>query len=98
MFHALELGLKAFLIRYGMTEEDLSKRPYGHDLERLYSEALRHGLSLRFADANKMIAWCNEWHSGRIKIRYKFTETRTLPMCRVVFPLIEEIIERGLES
>ena len=38
-FHAIELGLKAFLINNGMSEKALSKAPYGHDLVSLYNAA-----------------------------------------------------------
>jgi hypothetical protein len=39
--HAIELGLKAFLAKSGLTEAQLSKNPYGHDLVFRGSEAWR---------------------------------------------------------
>ena len=31
-FHALEVGLKPFLAKKGLSEKELSRRPFGHDL------------------------------------------------------------------
>ena len=91
-FHAVELGLKAFLVKQGMNAETLRKRPYGHDLVRLFDEAVKHGLELGTPDADKMIRWINEWHCEGVKIRYEFVDQRTLPMCATIFPLIEAIL------
>jgi hypothetical protein len=38
-FHAIELFLKVYLRITGLTEDELSKRSYGHDLKRLIDEA-----------------------------------------------------------
>jgi hypothetical protein len=38
-FHAIELGLKAFLIKCGVPEWGLREKPYGHDLVCLYDMA-----------------------------------------------------------
>ena len=38
-FHAIELGLKAFLIKCGVPEWGLREKPYGHDLVCLYNMA-----------------------------------------------------------
>jgi hypothetical protein len=32
-----------------------------------------------------MLAWINEWHHCGVKIRYEFTEQRTLPICATLF-------------
>jgi HEPN domain-containing protein len=90
-FHAIELGLKAFLIKHGMDAGKLRRRPFGHDLVRLYDEAKRHGLALSDDDA-ETIAWINEWHCDGVRIRYEFTAERTLPMCVTLFPLAEAMI------
>ena len=42
--HALELFLKTFLLSRGMGEAELRRQPYGHDLNRLLTEASRRGL------------------------------------------------------
>src|SRR5271166_4044659 len=51
-FHAIELGLKAFLIRHGVTETRLRSKPYGHDLVKLYEAARQHGMSLDLPDVD----------------------------------------------
>jgi hypothetical protein len=43
-FHAIELGLKAFLIKCGVPEWGLREKPYGHDLVCLYNMAKQRGL------------------------------------------------------
>lgn len=90
LFHAIELGLKAFLLNHGVPEGDL--RRYGHDLVKLLQEAKRRGLSLAAPNADDMIEWINEWHCDEVKIRYEFGTERFLPLCNAVFPLAEEII------
>lgn len=42
--HAVELYLKAFLHAKGISEHDLSKRPFGHQLLNLIWEAKKRGL------------------------------------------------------
>jgi hypothetical protein len=91
-FHAIELGLKAFLVKQGLTEDQLRRKPFGHNLIGLFEEAKRRGLALDLANADEFIAWVNEWHCEGVKIRYDFTEARTLPMCQDLFPLIEAIL------
>lgn len=49
-------------------------------------------MELSIANAEELIAWINEWHCDEVKIRYQFTETLTLPLCRDLFPLAEAII------
>jgi hypothetical protein len=92
-FHAIELGLKAFLIKCGVPEWGLREKPYGHDLVCLYNMAKQRGLSLGIKDVDEMLAWINEWHHCGVKIRYEFTEQRTLPICATLFPLAEAIIK-----
>jgi HEPN domain-containing protein len=92
LFHAIELGLKAFLIKHGIEVKALEKRPYRHDLSALYKEAVRHGLSLSDPNAAGLIDWINEWHE-KPKLRYDFDTVRELPTCAVLAPLAEAIIE-----
>jgi hypothetical protein len=73
-FHAIEFGLKAFLIKCGVPEWGLREKPYGHDLVCLYNMAKQRGLSLGITDVDEMLAWINEWHHCGVKIRYEFTE------------------------
>jgi hypothetical protein len=93
-FHAIELGIKAFLAGKGYTEEKLRNKPLGHNLVELHKEARAQGLVLVTPHAHELIEWINEWHCDDVKIRYEFIEDRTLPMCEVLFPLAREIIQR----
>jgi hypothetical protein len=62
-FHALEVGLKSFLAKKGLSGKDLSGRPFGHDLTALYEEAARRGLDLRRAhDVRATIVHANRYH------------------------------------
>jgi HEPN domain-containing protein len=89
-FHALELALKAFLAKHGLTRVKLRKKPYGHDLDRLYSEAVKRRLSLP-PRSKELIAEINEYHNTQI-IRYEFAKTRTVPTCKMLFPIVEAIL------
>jgi hypothetical protein len=60
--HAIELGLKAFLAKHGLKEAELSRSPYGHDLDSLYSKAVALGLSLTVPDVQKIIGDVNAYH------------------------------------
>jgi hypothetical protein len=93
-FHAIELGLKAFLISIGRTEMELERRPFGHDLVALYDAATGGGMAIGTPNAKDLIEWINEWHCHRAKIRYLFTAERTLPICETLFPLAGEIISK----
>lgn len=42
--HALELYIKSFLLRAGLTSTLLKSKKYGHNLELLLSEAKSHGI------------------------------------------------------
>ncbi len=93
IFHAIELALKAFLIGKGLTIANLKKRPFGHNLVNLYATAQQHGLRLSVPDADKFLAWINEYHDRDALIRYEFTKTQTLPMVEVLFPIVAALIE-----
>ena len=86
-FHALELGLKAYLISQGIRPERLARRPFGHDLDGLYVEANKRGLQLQYREAAYMLEWINEWHSEGAKIRYDFVSQRDLRWDLSFFPL-----------
>jgi hypothetical protein len=95
--HALELSLKAFLAKHGLKQEQLWKKPYGHNLDNLYDTAVvDHGLDLSsIPDAKRIIAWVNEYHSGGDPIRHALRyapETRRLPGASVVFAIIDAIL------
>ena len=60
-FHALELGLKAFLARSGLSDGVLRKKPFHHNLLNLYDEACRRGLVVSIHDARNLIEWINDF-------------------------------------
>src|SRR5262245_24525584 len=70
--HAIELGLKAFLAKNGLTEAELSRNPYGHDLVSLYSEAVTRGLSLAIPGIENTLRKLNVYHKKPI-LRYDFS-------------------------
>jgi hypothetical protein len=89
--HALELGLKAFLAKRGFSEKQLANN-YRHNLDRLYSEAVEHGLSLSsIPEVKHTIAWINEYHDNGAVLRYS-AKTKTLPACNTLFPIIDAIL------
>jgi hypothetical protein len=89
VMHAIELSLKAFLMKNGVDEKKL--KSIGHDLNALYKVAVELGLSLNDPNAYALIAWINEWHQP-VKIRYEFTVERELPACSVLVSLADAII------
>lgn len=97
-FHAIELALKAFLIARGFTEKALKGKSFGHDLNKLYAAAKANGLKLETPNADDLIAWSNEWHAEGVKIRYEFSEQRTLPLCDALVPIASEIINKIIWS
>jgi hypothetical protein len=89
--HAMELALKAFLSKRRFTAAKLRNKSYGHDLDRLCDEAMKFWLLLSPMN-RKVIQAINEYHHKNL-IRYEFDKTRTMPVCRGIFPIIETIIE-----
>jgi hypothetical protein len=65
-------------------------KPYGDDLDRLYSDAVQHGLSAPLG-SKELIAAVNEYHNAHV-IRYEFATTRTVPTCATLFPIVEAIL------
>ena len=45
-FRALDLALKAFLAKSGLTNAELRKKPYCHNLNNLFAEACKRGLEV----------------------------------------------------
>ena len=89
--HAIELGLKAFLAKSGLTEAQLSRNPYGHDLASLYSEAVKRGLSVNVLGIEKTLNLLNKYHDKGAILRYDFANTRELPVCRDLFPIVSAL-------
>jgi hypothetical protein len=90
-FHAIELGLKAFLAKHGLTADKLRKK-YGHNLVSLNTEAKKRGLRINVNDIEKTLARINEYHDKPL-LRYDFAQTRELPICAELFPIVTELIK-----
>jgi hypothetical protein len=87
--HALELALKSFLAKRGLSDKKLQKKPFGHNLVNLYEEARKRGLSISLNEDTN-IQWLGEYHN--VPLRYEF-RTRELPPCDVFFPIVEAILK-----
>src|SRR5215469_15056766 len=90
-FHALELALKSFLAGRGLSDVALRNK-YGHDLDKLYEESCKHGLTLNNnPDGTRLIKDANRHHEKSL-LRYQFTTSFSLPTPEIAFPVIEEIL------
>ena len=97
---SLECALKAYLAHDGKSEITLSRRPYGHDLERLWLEASRTGLPIQSTPPE----WCTTLTSGHsypYRFRYPlklngYTMPALAPMAaelKVVIQSIEQFVK-----
>src|SRR6516165_5101476 len=69
-FHALELALKSFLAGRGLSDVELRNK-YAHDLDKLYEEACKRGLTLNTnPDATRLIKDANRHHEKSL-LRYQ---------------------------
>jgi hypothetical protein len=92
-FHALELALKSFLAGHGLSDVELRNK-YVHDLEKLYEEACRRGLTLNNTHATRLIKDANQHHEKSL-LRYQFTKSFSLPTPEIAFPIIDEILAKS---
>lgn len=60
---SVELYLKAFLSKAGMSETELRSKQYGHNLRSLFGEAERRGYSVRNKDLSDIIERLADSHS-----------------------------------
>jgi hypothetical protein len=90
-FHALELALKAFLAKTGVSDDDL-QYDYGHKLPDLYKEACSRGLTISFPNIEFTLDWIQQYHGRGSLLRYEFRKIRQLPLCNTLFPLVEGIL------
>lgn len=60
---SLELYLKSYLVSCGFSSEELSKRPYGHDLGVLYSAGFERGLTVQESALRRIVEPLNPNHS-----------------------------------
>ena len=94
-FHALELALKSFLAGCGLSDVALRNK-YVHDLDKLYEDACKHGLTVsNNPDAARLIKDANRHHEKSL-LRYQFTTSFSLPAPEIAFPVIEEILAKSL--
>jgi len=91
LFHSIELGLKGFLVKSGVTPTALRKRPYGHNLVNLYRGAIKRGMIINCdaADAASMLSLMNNW---QVEIRYNFFATCDLPKHAQLIYLADAIL------
>lgn len=86
-FHSIELSLKAYLLKRGVTLKQLTKT-YGHDLQRLYDEAKNEHLlndfkeDQRDVDALHLLIDLNADN----QLRYLQTGYKTFPLFSIVEP------------
>jgi len=80
-FHAAELALKAFLVFKGVKTKDLKSRSWGHNLEKMYKEALGLGLAPEAAHSMDIHNVMELLHSGNRQeaFRYFTWEPRFIP-------------------
>jgi hypothetical protein len=90
VLHAIELALKGYLVHTGLTEKELKKK-FSHDLEKLFAEARKRGLTVNVQHVDELIAWSNEYHKDGL-IRYDIASFRELPMCESLFPIVDVIM------
>jgi HEPN domain-containing protein len=83
--HILECLLKAFLSKMGLTEAELKKKPFGHNLLNLWNEAIKKGL-LDFSDPPSWVNILDRLHCDHYILRY--------PMGLIVvgYPAIEPMM------
>ena len=74
--HSVELVLKAYLARHGLTEKQLRDPPFGHDIKNLLDEAIKSGLSLS-TNARLSITLLTEAHT-KYWPRYPMKKSNTV--------------------
>jgi hypothetical protein len=94
---AIELGLKAFLRTKGITTAEL-KREYGHDLEKLFEDAIDRGLIAQIgeitdADVEDVVPLLGRYYRER-EFEYLVTGVKELPR----IDLVESFCDRLLDG
>ncbi|WP_139224838.1 hypothetical protein [Dokdonella immobilis] len=65
-----ECALKSFLSRAGFDEDTLSRRPYGHDLDKLWTESAARGLGISPSSPDWLKILHEQNQAGDFHIRY----------------------------
>lgn len=100
--HALEVSLKSFLAREGLSETELRGARFGrgHDLIALYDEAVKRGLDFsQFPDAKAIVDVFNQYHYKlddqdeciSFALRYD-AGTKVYPSCERLLNITEHIL------
>ena len=101
--HAIETVLKSFLLTKGCSPQELSRKPYGHNLEELYAACLRRGLRLGRAGwswRRDMIQLVNHLHDTPYVLRYHKvglyripTDDALMRLCKILFEAIRPSVD-----
>lgn len=86
--HSIELALKAFLRATGSSNNDL-KVKYGHNLDRMFGDAVHNGLSLGVSQEKTrfIVNWLNDLAKDQV---FRYFETGALNL-----PDLEEVDARN---
>ena len=93
---ALECLLKAYLVKVkeGITVDILKNKPYGHDLKKLWEEAVDNGLEV----SKQPPIWClilNQTHNEPYHIRYPIgVNSFAVPDCSKMVSELSKLIEQ----
>jgi hypothetical protein len=90
LMHTIELALKCFLLSNGITLKKLWSRAFGHDLDKLLSEAVKRGLVLSDSETKSVVSELNHY-TKHAAIRYEFYYT--MPVLPLVIKAARSIVE-----
>ena len=91
--HAIELTLKAFLRSNGLTPHELSRRPWGHDLLKLWEGCFERGFTLDQNTCRTIGAVVNLLapYAANFDFRYIRVGIKSLPPLKVVREATERL-------
>ena len=75
LYHAVEMVLKAYLLRQGISEKILGSKEFGHDLKKLLNEAVTRGLTLPHDTQERLAALGGSlptWQAARSQLIYGY--------------------------
>lgn len=88
--HAVELALKAYLLQSGLMLSQLRKKDFGHNLNKLMQEAVKHNLSVGLLAQN--LAMLSEPHENFLA-RYPQHNGKPILLVDQFEPLLIELLE-----
>lgn len=96
-WHAIELFLKAYLLADGLSEDELRRKPFGHNVQALATEAVKRGLQLTAKDRSLVSFMPNT--DAMIELRYLKVGVKTVPVieeieatCKSLYRLVAEAL------